>query len=1015
MKKILTLIIGLFLFCPANAETYLRVKPSVLESVVEEYFADEDTQIKVADKYNELLSKNNNQGLTADDMWAVCRAGGLKVRRDNDKQTCNNFVSALAVNTSVLYHVCGDDKNKSGIVARCIENVFDATSGDSNVQVTTRDAVKLSQAYAKKQFNDKIQCADVVRTSSNDDFIACKSSTTPNTYYEFRFSDAKEHKDNAILHGVEAGICAIHGMKYTKAGSTSTGSVSAGVVSNIISWPSSCKANNTSECAQVGKTAADFDYTMNWSAENGCAFESNIIRDANEIKNEYGNPPIDNWIFSGDKSQIQVYANTTLDDTIRAYVQQKIYPTPITKFECKSAHRRYMRTGFQDSEDVLTCFINGKQVDFVFDDITQTKTGLGKKKIAGSKQALSCIVAGGTYTGKECSFLTEQQCNDLKSSDISNCPECKTVYWDSIEEICVLPAAKTAADIKKFENGSIKIGGAVLVVAGTVVSGGSALAIVGTTMVVAGTTAEMISDAVIDSRAEEFIHTMNRCKSSGCAESFLRDNLQKISNLRINFDKPTLNAIDTEVARLVELLPDDSEFFVDLVSACGIDTSGESIADCPFNKNKAEPVQIIRYVGLGLQIVGNTILIVDGIVQLTKTSTIVQQRINDLKTNGWVRGTQNGQSGWIHGKTGKFQPTLQKGQIGWNPASRRFHGFSGPGTTSGSFVSGAAIQNTIKDTLIAGNLLKIGGGAANLANIATEEDVIPNLNRIPSNNPLNNITPTNPNAPSNPTQPTPVISLSGVDPVQPIVKPIPVLQPDPVQEPGQQIDTPNPSSNVTPYAVQDPRKTGLIATAAVLGAVGTGLLIGGLISNNSDDDSNHKNTGNVSELEQDLNKILENADSALGFVDGNMIKLVRLATATGAYAPILNINGKAVAVVNYRGYNLPFYVNSGSWAPLLGIGANGGWFNVYPVSGKTGIAYIDAIVDMLNAQLNPAVTAQFVKANHLGLAFPAPGADAYKIINSEFINGVVETYNGTFTPAEQTLYNNNYDKMKKLF
>ena len=177
MKKILTLIIGLFLFCPANAETYLRVKPYVLESVVKEYFADEDTQIKVTDKYNELLSKNNNQGLTADDMWVVCRAGGLKVRRDNDKQTCNNFVSALAVNTSVFYHVCGDDKNKSGIVARCIENVFDATSGDSNVQVTTRDAVKLSQAYAKKQFNDKIQCADVVRTSSNDDFIACKSST----------------------------------------------------------------------------------------------------------------------------------------------------------------------------------------------------------------------------------------------------------------------------------------------------------------------------------------------------------------------------------------------------------------------------------------------------------------------------------------------------------------------------------------------------------------------------------------------------------------------------------------------------------------------------------------------------------------------------------------------------------------------------------------------------------------------------------------------------------------------
>ena len=43
-----------------------------------------------------------------------------------------------------------------------------------------------------------------------------------------------------------------------------------------------------------------------------------------------------------------------------------------------------------------------------------------------------------------------------------------------------------------------------------------------------------------------------------------------------------------------------------------------------------------------------------------------------------------------------------------------------------------------------------------------------------------------------------------------------------------------------------------------------------------------------------------------------------------------------------------------------------------------------------------------------------PALEAYNVINAEFPNGVVETFNGTFSPSDQALYNDNYNKMKNI-
>jgi hypothetical protein len=150
---------------------------------------------------------------------------------------------------------------------------------------------------------------------------------------------------------------------------------------------------------------------------------------------------------------------------------------------------------------------------------------------------------------------------------------------------------------------------------------------------------------------------------------------------------------------------------------------------------------------------------------------------------------------------------------------------------------------------------------------------------------------------------------------------------------------------------------------------------------------------------------------------GNALKLVPLPTTVGTKAPIVLIGGRAVAVVEYRGHRFPYWVNpsSGRWEPLLGIGVNGGWFNTYSNPAKSGISFIDTIAGQMNTKLAPGTVLYFAVANASGAQLPDAHADAYQIINTEFVNGVVQVYEVPMSAADKALYDANYARIKNLF
>lgn len=1006
IKKILTVLFcGLITMsghCNTDKYLYVTLDGTKMASIIDAHDDAKGHKEAILSKYRDVLKGNGGVGITSKQMAELCK--GIKFK--DKKNGCLDFGKSLLnqAGSGSYYAACATSKYPDGVSAKCIK-VFD----DVTVAKNTADA--LVKDYDKLQLtDDELGCTNY----RDGKYKMCRSQNTKKQYYEFKFSSTNASNDRKLDNGVKRGICALFGLDYQKS-RVLTVYKDGGQVPET--FPAYCKTTDSKLCANINAVAGSYGLASKYggSSFHGCSLEE-IVDSKRSLVNEIGNK-IDPFKFSDQQAQIEIKAdNDTMSaaNIIQGYVETQLGKNNVKKFKCNNAPTKLWIGDAK--EDVLTCYINDKRVDFVFDDLSQSTAGTGKKKIEGSKQALECIIAGGEFTGKQCMLLNEKQCANLAAVSAKNCPDCKSIYWDKDDKICVLPSAKQASVIKSIESNALKVGGAVIVVTTTVISGGSALAVVGTTAVAAGVTMDVGAQVSISNQADKYIKELNQCATSSCAESFLRKNLQKISNLRVDFTAPQRSAIDTAVAKLVNLLPDDSDLLAEFVMACGKDADGHPVGECPFNKNGSTPAQIIKIVGEVLQIAGSTLLIVDSIIQLTKTAAAIQTRIDKLKTNGWIRHTNsNGEVGWLNQTTGKFQTRLPNGKVGWDPGVRRFRAFNGRFATNqyvssvvGSAVRGAAVANIVgAGTNIAGNLL----------DDQNVDDVVPDLEREKpeKKDPVISDPVISDPVISDPNVPVPMASDSYID--LPKVKlPTPLVDAPSRDRPSVMNTTVDVSSGgqraITPYDAKKPMNTGLIATAAVLGAVGTGALIGGLVSNDKDD---NKNTKTGTQLEKDLEGLMNNADRSLGFVNGSMIKLVPMATTNNTTAKIVNINGSAVVVVDYRGHNLPYYVNgqTGSWVPLLGIGQTGGWFNTY--LSNTPPSVVTQIQGILGQQLKPSTVVKFVGSNSLGVQFPYAAPDAYKVINAEFPNGVVETFNGVFSPSDQALYNNNYQRILNLF
>lgn len=1077
MKKIIAGFICLFVAMPAFGATLLRVDADKLQAIVQQYFTDENAQINLLTEYNNQLSANNNQGIPSDGMWKVCQAGGLNIEQETDKNQCIAFVTTLMTFADGEFYAVCDGKEYEKIpenvrdISVCDEEFFNWTQ----VQVTS--AISLAQEYAHVKWNDNIVCSQQYRQnwSRLEDYIQCKSLNT-GAFYEFKFDDVRESTNEVIADSIASAICRMYGGE------------------NIKSYVNHCRTDEQS-CTEMNTAAQKFGYSAVYdlvknitnlagntnyhSSEKFCFIQRNTMDDANQLRTMCGLSPFE--FCSG----VKVGVTPATIEQLRQYTANAC-GVGVGQIECNASSMKYTGlgcasknanivknlTGIAYSNDVISCSYGDQIIDYVFEEASP----LFKTHEEGGLQALGCYNADGVFDGTRCIAANEQMCNELKSQNAVQCPDCKDVYWDG--KNCVLGSAKASTQLQK----GIKIGTVVVAAVGatvaTVATGGMAS---GTWVIVANIATGVGAATVITSEAVmtygkfgPFAERANECllnKDAACAERLLRDEIHEISGYKEEFTKAEQDGLDDILQRLIELIPDDSTFWDEFFN-------NPHLFQCNMDGTSCAPIEKTQFWQV-MRSAGNVAMIIGGLMQsvnLTRTENIIYQKAGSpayrTKIVDNMRNHPDGTMKFLVPKGDDWNVSSIVGNAnipkivtanGYPSNITRHNQLMKYWVDNGIVKSGDVLEftgdwklivngvvpvtktvtnvalNTGRALNAAATAVAVGAGnllyhdaenaampvltrpsADDAAEEAPEEDESENTGVLPVPVVLDDIVvddelfvPTEPIfVPQNPTVVEPIVAES-VD-VESVVEPVVVPEP----QPGVSVVTPTPTPDkpVTPYSVPENKsgRNALIATAAVLGAVGTGFLIGGLVGGGDDDENRNANVPSL--LDEQLNTLMNNANGVLGRVDNNIITLARLQTLSGTYAPIVNISGRAVIAVIYAGHYLPYYMDAsaGRWVPLLGIGNVGGWFNTYPQN-PTGITVIDQITNILNQQLLPNTVRQFIGINATGAQFPGAATGAYSIINAEFPNGVVQSNSGTMSSGDQQLYDNNYQRIKNLF
>lgn len=473
---------------------------------------------------------NNYKGIKG---YVVCNAEQSELvdakRRIQDRE--DKEIAGLK-----YYEVCGKDKGKTGKQEYCVTDIFNWT----NTQIT--QAIGLAQDYARLKHGKTIYCRKQDRQSGNDDYIAC-ATKDGSVFYEFKFDDVRESIDADRRLTERGALCSLVGGKHSGTFCLEISGASCTQLNNLSRKYGHAAEMNGKHCMFTNYGSGTMDTA---------AFEKSLAK----ING------LDNRAFFNVQA-ISVRKNFVLQDEIKEYVRNAL-PSAVTVkcdpgWKTIKASDGFLQTVVGNHDDILRCYVDGKPIDFVFDDLSE----LGKHTRDAGEQGAKCIASNGKFDGHHCRGLTKSECFELEKKLAS---ELKTkgwagdgdlVDWDDAAGACELNAAQFVNNLNKTGK-YVAIAGLTI---GGVVTGGSTTALAVSLMAVelAGMAGEIYTERkkelLPQQWANEFLATSIVCKSASCAEETLRKNFAKMAQASGQLNRDVLNAVDDELARLAGLLP----------------------------------------------------------------------------------------------------------------------------------------------------------------------------------------------------------------------------------------------------------------------------------------------------------------------------------------------------------------------------------------------------------------------------------------------------------------------------
>ncbi len=546
------------------------------------YYNDKYAQINAsADAFNRCVEYGANQGcrirgaLASADFGnkyrVICNpenyeiAADKKIQEDKEKK----HKAELAENMT-YYEVCGKDKGKG----KCVDDVFTNTVV-GGTQVDPRGAAFLAEEYARVHFNDEIKCKadeEGIRRVLTDYFIKCRSVKDLSKYYEFKFDDTKESFDDVVRRNVDRAICEkIYGFKLNgNICETSKENCTGKIIPAYERYYGDGRSP-----AYYGKDiyAVIPDYTYKCRINHTPLFENS------KLSNDFGDK-LDNYAFCKNTYN-QLRNNDNLIDLIKEYMssqlginQYQIECVPASKKwpgGCSAESQNMMEFATNPSDNLISCHVGDKWVDFVFDDTRE----LSKKLSKASMDAMQCVIHGhelsvklGTELnaknkGKKCTGLTKELCTDLDKM-IRNRGG-SGAHYDNKKMACIINSAKEYSTQEFWTNMGISavvaVGSAVMVIG----SGG-----VATPLVVGGATmlietgingsfyiVEELEAGQVGRRFRKFIDAAKKCKDSTCAQNVIKNHYNDLASVKEDYNYEDAAELQKELDRLFGLMEGD--------------------------------------------------------------------------------------------------------------------------------------------------------------------------------------------------------------------------------------------------------------------------------------------------------------------------------------------------------------------------------------------------------------------------------------------------------------------------
>lgn len=409
----------------------LFVYPDVLEYAINKHFSVMDRD-RVAQEWENRMNASDGT-VTADDIKAVCKVGRI------DDKKCSEFQKDLM---TYFYDVCEKSAGKGK--SDCVKDFWAAAWG---TWVRLPEAIGIAKEYALVKNKETVVCSTNVRNvnpPARASYVKC-TSVDGKHFYEYKYNSTTETKDRDIISGTLRAVGKIHGVEFQNSDCT---------LERIYS-DSNCalsyKTSDGGQCEKINKSLNRFGYSAKVVNTDKFGKRCEVFGLSGGNRTAYG---IDNTVFK----DVQYVAGPEVENRIKAYVQKELsrQNVKLQTFKCDSSTKHIYNTTMLDGlvkehSEVLTCYVNGSPIDFIFDDLSE---GKGYAKDAGLSK-MACAQIGGKIDGRDCRGLDEIECLRISNKIPGG------TRWDDKAEVCIL----NKVDIDKKINDRIQIlGGLVLAV-----------------------------------------------------------------------------------------------------------------------------------------------------------------------------------------------------------------------------------------------------------------------------------------------------------------------------------------------------------------------------------------------------------------------------------------------------------------------------------------------------------------------------------------------------------------------